>query len=898
MRRPKKTAENNNNNNNNNNKLNYNKTNNSYRRRQHINSYSSASTWYDATVCKYTCISFLIFSACCSICIIGITFSLSNGRNTISSLFYQKKSNSYKKYDNKYTKAVEKEFKNLKTTLLEIEKKEANKLMWNGPALPKLVRLRKTTTIESRTIPITKVPISTLTEKNCKSTKFYFLKDTDMPGMDVNNGLTKNGVKVDTAEKCCELCTKEKDCEAFTWITDGHDCWLKRSVDKVTLGKKNLISGMTVNSYNLNVKDQKLYEEALNKVATKPYKGGELFWPKIDQIHVYNGKPRQICDRKYNNLRNLVLVVMKNNDLGKGSYEDITSNDDDLIRRAFKRHKILLCSNNEDIGHVHNDEVAVPHLDLHNKSSGVDPAVKTNHEVYGTRIIDKIVFDKNVVTHYEKNDGNQEKSTKRKNVESYSIKMTGSSTAITITAPTAIGFLHGLQRISQFCASGVCNVTDVNIVDRPQYVHRGLLLDVGRRYIPIPALYMILDGMAALHMNTFHWHLTDWAAVRFETHLYPELNTKKRFYGKDDITNVVKYALDRGISVYPELDVPGHANCFVPANGADNNNNKDKSTNNAKNTFQFCDKRKFELFNDPEGKTVSGIKKLLKELGTLFPDTKYIHIGGDETEDKGKCNKKNFAELTKTLQKEIFNVHNKKPIVWNEVVNVLKAGVDQTIIQAWSKTVNFTELLVRNHPIIFSQYEKMYLDFTSTSCNLRDVASGKECLWVNISYAVEDPMKQHLILGGEATMWTDEYCPHSKCVGQGESWGSHVDWLFEEKEDLHFSQNFLSIIFPRLNAVAGSFWNFDKNINTEMFLRRYYNSYYHVNNRIKYVAPSAHATIAESNANSGGGIENPNIDKRYSSIYNICPINNCDGCTMTHRCGKTWKEYFKQFGAV
>ena len=105
-----------------------------------------------------------------------------------------------------------------------------------------------------------------------------------MPGMDVNNGLTKNGVKVDTAEKCCEFCTKEKDCEAFTWITDGHDCWLKRSVDKVTLGKKNLISGMTVNSYNLNVKDQKLYEEALNKVATKPYKGGELFWPKIDVI--------------------------------------------------------------------------------------------------------------------------------------------------------------------------------------------------------------------------------------------------------------------------------------------------------------------------------------------------------------------------------------------------------------------------------------------------------------------------------------------------------------------------------------------------------------------------------------------------------------------------------------
>ena len=102
--------------------------------------------------------------------------------------------------------------------------------------------------------------------------------------------------------------------------------------------------------------------------------------------------------------------------------------------------------------------------------------------------------------------------------------------SIIITAPSTLGFLHGIERVSQFCADGYCNVTNAHIIDRPQYVHRGLLLDVGRRYIPISTMYMILDGMSAMHMNRLHWHLTDWVAVRWESKAFPELNSNKRFY--------------------------------------------------------------------------------------------------------------------------------------------------------------------------------------------------------------------------------------------------------------------------------------------------------------------------------------------------------------------------------
>lgn len=105
------------------------------------------------------------------------------------------------------------------------------------------------------------------------------------------------------------------------------------------------------------------------------------------------------------------------------------------------------------------------------------------------------------------------------------------------------------------------------------------------------------------------------------------------------------------------MDVPGHAHCFVKASDIIN-----KNENNAEKTFQFCDTRKFELFNDPDGKTVGGIKALVQELHDLFPQSMYIHVGGDETEDKGNCNKKNFGELSEILQQEIFDVHKKTPI--------------------------------------------------------------------------------------------------------------------------------------------------------------------------------------------------------------------------------------------
>ena len=176
--------------------------------------------------------------------------------------------------------------------------------------------------------------------------------------------------------------------------------------------------------------------------------------------------------------------------------------------------------------------------------------------------------------------------------------------------------------------------------------------------------------------------------------------------------------------MYPELDVPGHAHSFsgLP---------KDKAL--------FCDNKQWQLYHDKANKTLGSVKLLLKEMLSFFPNAKLTHIGGDETEDKGPCNKLNFGQLSKAVQDEVRHVHGKIPVVWNEAYDVLNAlsGTAKTVVQCWSPKCNATRI-TRNHiPVIYSRYDKFYLDQTSTSCNMVDVAF-QECLWTDIAGGAVD----------------------------------------------------------------------------------------------------------------------------------------------------------------
>jgi len=103
--------------------------------------------------------------------------------------------------------------------------------------------------------------------------------------------------------------------------------------------------------------------------------------------------------------------------------------------------------------------------------------------------------------------------------ESYSLQLTEHGG--TLTSKTEWGALRGLETFSQLVRWAgppfgdlLCDLP-LRVDDSPTYAWRGLLIDTGRHFYPVADIVRMLDAMAALKLNTLHWHLVDAASFPF-----------------------------------------------------------------------------------------------------------------------------------------------------------------------------------------------------------------------------------------------------------------------------------------------------------------------------------------------------------------------------------------------
>jgi hexosaminidase len=101
------------------------------------------------------------------------------------------------------------------------------------------------------------------------------------------------------------------------------------------------------------------------------------------------------------------------------------------------------------------------------------------------------------------------------------------------------------------------------------YPHRGFMLDTGRKFFPVPALFDLLTVLHQHNFNVFHWHIYDaecfpihWPADSGLTHVSSAHSHTSRHYSPGDIQSVVSHAQRLGIMVYPETDMPGHSDIW------------------------------------------------------------------------------------------------------------------------------------------------------------------------------------------------------------------------------------------------------------------------------------------------------------------------------------------------
>ena len=217
--------------------------------------------------------------------------------------------------------------------------------------------------------------------------------------------------------------------------------------------------------------------------------------------------------------------------------------------------------------------------------------------------------------------------------------------------------MHGFQTLRQLLPAKILesevqdgvdlSIPAVKISDAPAFGWRGLHLDVGRHMFSVESIKKFIDLLAFYKFNTLHWHLTEDQGWRIEIKKYPKLteigayrretclpNSRNRFDGKpyggfytqDQIRELVAYAGERGITVVPEVELPGHSLAALTAYpelgcvGSD----YQVRTNWGIDENIYC-AGKDEVF--------TFLRDVFTEVLDLFP-SEFIHIGGDEAPKK------------------------------------------------------------------------------------------------------------------------------------------------------------------------------------------------------------------------------------------------------------------------
>ena len=386
--------------------------------------------------------------------------------------------------------------------------------------------------------------------------------------------------------------------------------------------------------------------------------------------------------------------------------------------------------------------------------------------------------------------------------DEYEIEIKGGKVSVNFSENC--GKFYAEKTLEQLKNSGE-KIPDCVIKDKPQFSHRGFMLDPCRHFLTIDEIKKIIDAAAYLKMNVFHFHLSDDQGFRIESKKFPRLNeigshrknslfggTNERkphggYFTHEEIKDIVSYCEERFIEVIPEIDLPGHTMAMI-----------------ASYPHLSCEKKQIDvcmkqgIFEDilcaGNEEVYEFIFELLDEIIPLFP-SQYFHIGGDEVP---KTKWKNCEDCKKKLEEEnLENFHQlqgyfmnriaehlilkgKTPIMWNDTLRSGKINPESNIIQHWLHNKKIMKDFIKDGgKYIESDFFHFYSDYPYHMTPLKKV----------YSFSAE---KTENLLGVETPAWSEYIRDFNK---------------------LSF------MLFPRICAVAEIGWTENKNKNYERFYK-------------------------------------------------------------------------------
>ena len=390
-------------------------------------------------------------------------------------------------------------------------------------------------------------------------------------------------------------------------------------------------------------------------------------------------------------------------------------------------------------------------------------------------------------------------------MEGYHLSVTPS--AITITAKTKAGAFYGMQTLLQLEAQSK-NIPVLEIDDAPAFGYRGLMLDVGRHFMPVSFIKQLIDVMAMQKMNNLHLHLTEDQGWRIEIKKYPKLtsvgsvrggtligkypgkgNTNAAyggFYTQAQLKDLVAYAAAKHINIIPEIEMPGHASAAIAAypelscfpnepTQLTKNMYATATENKIKNQGGKIVQESWGVFDDvfaPSEYTFNFIENVLDEVMDIFPSS-YIHIGGDECpktawkrssfcqalmKEKGIADEHALQSYFIQRVEKYVNSKGRKIIGWDEI---LEGGLaPNATVMSWQGEEGGITAAKQHHDVIMTPQGTCYLNFYQSSDSRDSIAFGGflplEAVYnYNPVPAALTPQEATYIKGVQGNLWTE-----------------------------------------------------------------------------------------------------------------------------------------------
>ncbi|MEP3296203.1 MAG: family 20 glycosylhydrolase [Pseudoruegeria sp.] len=280
------------------------------------------------------------------------------------------------------------------------------------------------------------------------------------------------------------------------------------------------------------------------------------------------------------------------------------------------------------------------------------------------------------------------------------------------------------------------------ITDTPRFDWRGQHLDTVRHFYQVDTIYELLDLMALLKLNRFHWHFADDEAFRLQIDCYPELWKQTEVcgegqflpglfagsvksggsYSKQEAANIIARAKQLNIEVMPEIEVPAHALALTQV-FPDMRDPLDVGTETSVQGY------KGNVANPAMAKTWEVYNAIATEVGALFPFS-HLHLGCDELPKDTWMGSPKARDLMRaegltttedlqgwTINKLAMTVseNGQRPAAWEEAAQGCNGGIgNNAILFSWTGQGPGVQAARAGYDVVMCPAQNVYMDMAHT----------------------------------------------------------------------------------------------------------------------------------------------------------------------------------------